>query len=359
MTLGETLKSLREQQNISIEKFSELTHAGTHVIADFESDQYERITASVYGRAFVKEFAKALHTDPAPLLARFEAEYRAYVDLKTQSIPTPSAPKKFPERRTPGTPPPDLAKRAIPPQKPLPSQPSAKPTPPPKKHISPTVPQPQNSSPAKPQPVATIPPQKLPAEPTPQPAPPPPPPQPTETTFNAGSDTELGELFTPSSTTPSASPAPRVTIRDNRNRTPPSAPLPVATPAPSWHDRTPPEDFSHPTESVFLPSDPSPRPFVNLSAIFTRSKAFFATLPTKKITIGAGVILVLLGLSFLLPSRSSSPTQNSPLTPDSIQSSPTPLPTTEEPDQPVILFSGSALTDNLLPPPDCYATDIR
>lgn len=82
MAIGETLKNAREALGLSHKDVAESTHMLTQMVAEIEEEDYHRFTAPVYGKGFIKLFAKAVGLDPAPLVAEFLANPEGNADLK-------------------------------------------------------------------------------------------------------------------------------------------------------------------------------------------------------------------------------------------------------------------------------------
>ncbi len=81
MAIGETLKNAREALGLSHKDVAESTHMMTQMVREIEEEDYHRFTAPVYGKGFIKLFAKAVGLDPAPLVA----EYLANLDGKNDT----------------------------------------------------------------------------------------------------------------------------------------------------------------------------------------------------------------------------------------------------------------------------------
>ena len=82
MAIGETLKNAREALGLSHKDVAESTHMLTQMVAEIEDEDYHRFTAPVYGKGFIKLFAKAVGLDPAPLVAEFLANPEGNADHK-------------------------------------------------------------------------------------------------------------------------------------------------------------------------------------------------------------------------------------------------------------------------------------
>lgn len=71
MSMGEILKSAREQRGLSASAVAEATHMKVQIIEDLENEDFRRIAAPIYGRGFVKLYAEFLELDPASLIREF------------------------------------------------------------------------------------------------------------------------------------------------------------------------------------------------------------------------------------------------------------------------------------------------
>lgn len=72
-TLGAALRAARESVGATVEQVSAETRLRATVIRDLENDSFRSSGGTVYARGHVKSIARALHVDPAPLLAVFPA----------------------------------------------------------------------------------------------------------------------------------------------------------------------------------------------------------------------------------------------------------------------------------------------
>lgn len=99
MSVGDKLKALREERGLSIGDLSEQTHIGSHVIEDLERDDYSHMSAAVYGSGFIKIIAKHYGIDGTSLRSEFATQYQAWTEAKG-AIPKPKlVPQKFLDRR--------------------------------------------------------------------------------------------------------------------------------------------------------------------------------------------------------------------------------------------------------------------
>lgn len=76
MSLGATLKSAREAKGLTVAELANELHLKTQIVEDLEKDDFQNITASIYGRGFIKLCAERLGIDPAPLLDEFRQVYQ-------------------------------------------------------------------------------------------------------------------------------------------------------------------------------------------------------------------------------------------------------------------------------------------
>lgn len=75
MALGAKLKQAREALGMSEHDVAEQTHIMVQIIRELETEDYHRFSAAIYGKGFVKLYAKVVGLDPAPLVAEFLADY--------------------------------------------------------------------------------------------------------------------------------------------------------------------------------------------------------------------------------------------------------------------------------------------
>ena len=81
-TLGEILRSERENGGYTTSQVAESTRIKIQQVEDLENDDFSRIAAPIYGKGFVKLYAEFLKLDPAPLV-------EMYVQAGTDA-PTPT-----------------------------------------------------------------------------------------------------------------------------------------------------------------------------------------------------------------------------------------------------------------------------
>ncbi|MGB8652780.1 MAG: helix-turn-helix transcriptional regulator, partial [Mycobacteriales bacterium] len=88
-TLGAALRAAREAAGLSIEQVSADTRIRATLVRDLEGDRFASSGGTVYARGHVKSIASTLHTDPAPLLALFDAAQGAPEALPLETTPEP------------------------------------------------------------------------------------------------------------------------------------------------------------------------------------------------------------------------------------------------------------------------------
>lgn len=347
MSLANSLKSLREGKGLSVQELSERTHVGGAVIEDFERGCYDRISAAIYGSGFVKILATALGADPAPLRDMFMKEYQAMVDEKASHVAPKPPPLKFSSKR--------LTTR---PENPEPKDPAANPllrNRAAKKHEEPSAK--VAEPPRKASPVSSARPAS-PVRPVPAQAP---------AENKEAPQSLFGDLFgkgddAPESFEPVASEPPRVTAAP----VPPPEQKPIVEQKP-WSapaESKPP--VSKPAERVKGNDDFfEERPGFDFKAAAAKvaetAKSALRVIPLKAVGVAAAVLAVGAGLCFLVAGGGGEPepsaTDTEPVDPPvSVTAAATePEKDASDPAFPIVSFTGSALTDNLLPPPDSYA----
>ncbi|MFA6473308.1 MAG: helix-turn-helix domain-containing protein [Patescibacteria group bacterium] len=78
-TLGEALRSVREDAGLSVEALGQQAGVQAKYIVAIEAGRYDQTPGPVYLRGFLRQIAAALDVSVESVLARFEAEPRGYV----------------------------------------------------------------------------------------------------------------------------------------------------------------------------------------------------------------------------------------------------------------------------------------
>ncbi|MEU3348153.1 RodZ domain-containing protein [Streptomyces sp. NPDC006700] len=99
-SVGRALKEARIAAGLTVNDVSSATRVRVAIVHAIEADDFAPCGGDVYARGHIRNLAKAVRLDPAPLLARFDAEHGG------RPAPTPAAPlfeaeRIRPERRGP------------------------------------------------------------------------------------------------------------------------------------------------------------------------------------------------------------------------------------------------------------------
>ena len=73
--LGETLREARKRKNLSTSELAAATRIKVQIVEDLERDDFSRISATIYGKGFLKLMAEQLDLDPGPLIEEFLERY--------------------------------------------------------------------------------------------------------------------------------------------------------------------------------------------------------------------------------------------------------------------------------------------
>ncbi|MGW7260175.1 helix-turn-helix domain-containing protein [Streptomyces sp. NPDC054834] len=100
ISIGRTLRQARIAAGLTVDDVSSATRVRIAIVHAIEADNFAPCGGDVYARGHIRTLARAVHLDPAPLLAQFDAEHGG------RPAPTPAAPlfeaeRIRPERRGP------------------------------------------------------------------------------------------------------------------------------------------------------------------------------------------------------------------------------------------------------------------
>ncbi|WP_369249603.1 helix-turn-helix domain-containing protein [Streptomyces sp. R41] len=100
LSIGRALRQARIEAGLTVDDVSNATRVRIAIIHAIEQDDFAPCGGDVYARGHIRTLARAVHLDPAPLLARYDAEHGG------RPAPTPAAPlfeaeRIRPERRGP------------------------------------------------------------------------------------------------------------------------------------------------------------------------------------------------------------------------------------------------------------------
>lgn len=100
LSVGRALRQARVEAGLTVDDVSNATRVRIAIVHAIEQDDFAPCGGDVYARGHIRTLARAVHIDPAPLLARYDAEHGG------RPAPTPAAPmfeaeRIRPERRGP------------------------------------------------------------------------------------------------------------------------------------------------------------------------------------------------------------------------------------------------------------------
>ncbi|MFJ9540178.1 helix-turn-helix domain-containing protein [Streptomyces sp. NPDC101225] len=99
-SIGHALRQARITAGLTVDDVTNATRVRISIVHAIEADDFAPCGGDVYARGHIRTLAKAVHLDPAPLLAQYDAEHGG------RPAPTPAAPlfeaeRIRPERRGP------------------------------------------------------------------------------------------------------------------------------------------------------------------------------------------------------------------------------------------------------------------
>ncbi|MER5944212.1 MULTISPECIES: RodZ domain-containing protein [unclassified Streptomyces] len=99
-SIGRALRQARLDAGLTVEDVTNATRVRIAIVQAIEADNFAPCGGDVYARGHIRTLAKAVHLDPAPLLAQYDASHGG------RPAPTPAAPlfeaeRIRPERRGP------------------------------------------------------------------------------------------------------------------------------------------------------------------------------------------------------------------------------------------------------------------
>lgn len=100
LSVGRALRQARIEAGLTVDDVSNATRVRIAIVHAIEQDDFAPCGGDVYARGHIRTLARAVRLDPAPLLARYDAEHGG------RPAPTPAAPlfeaeRIRPERRGP------------------------------------------------------------------------------------------------------------------------------------------------------------------------------------------------------------------------------------------------------------------
>ncbi len=101
MTIGETLAKARRDAGLTITQVSQRTCIRETIIRGIEQDDYSACGGDFYARGNIRSIARTVGTDPAPLIAEYDATIRAPEEITAAQALEPTMPiRAVPKRRT-------------------------------------------------------------------------------------------------------------------------------------------------------------------------------------------------------------------------------------------------------------------
>jgi len=101
MTIGETLATARRDAGLTITQVSQRTRIRETIIRGIEHDDYSPCGGDFYARGNIRSIARVVGTDPAPLIAEYDATIRAPEEITAAQALEPTMPiRAVPKRRT-------------------------------------------------------------------------------------------------------------------------------------------------------------------------------------------------------------------------------------------------------------------
>jgi cytoskeleton protein RodZ len=98
-TIGEVLKTTREEKDLSLEEVSVLTRVKTKYLIAIEADNFDILPSPVQKKGFLRAYARALDLDPAPLIAELRLIINEPIPEDTET-PSEESPAEDPENKT-------------------------------------------------------------------------------------------------------------------------------------------------------------------------------------------------------------------------------------------------------------------
>ena len=86
MPIGETLAQARHQAGLSLTQVSKQTRIRETIIREIEADDFSECGGDFYARGHIRAIAKAVGTDPEPLIQDYDTDHRATGPMATVSL---------------------------------------------------------------------------------------------------------------------------------------------------------------------------------------------------------------------------------------------------------------------------------
>jgi cytoskeletal protein RodZ len=99
MSIGEDLAAARGQAGLTVAEVSERTRIKQSVIQAIESDDFSGCGGDFYARGDIRAIARAVGTDPEPMIRDYDRAHQAPRDLAAAELFRPVSPVRLAERR--------------------------------------------------------------------------------------------------------------------------------------------------------------------------------------------------------------------------------------------------------------------
>ena len=86
MPIGETLAQARHQAGLTLAQVSKQTRIRETIIRKIEADDFSECGGDFYTRGHIRAIAKAVGTDPEPLIEDYDSDHRATGPMATVSL---------------------------------------------------------------------------------------------------------------------------------------------------------------------------------------------------------------------------------------------------------------------------------
>lgn len=101
MSIGETLAAARRDAGLTVTQVSDATRIRETIIHAIEDDDFSLCGGHFYARGHIRSIAKVVGTDPAPLVASYDAAHGGSPSAPHTAPTMEAKPVSFPERRRP------------------------------------------------------------------------------------------------------------------------------------------------------------------------------------------------------------------------------------------------------------------
>ncbi|MDP3964479.1 MAG: helix-turn-helix domain-containing protein [bacterium] len=97
-TLGERLRTVREEIGLTLEKMAADTGIQEHYLSAIEASAYDRMPGGSYARSFVRRYAERLELNTVSVLQTFDREYHVLQQSRRLGNSVPTSPSRLSSR---------------------------------------------------------------------------------------------------------------------------------------------------------------------------------------------------------------------------------------------------------------------